>query len=112
MDKNKRNSSNCNLGKVEELLSEGKENAISKEYLMNVFVISERELEKEIALERKNGAVILSAAAGGYFLPKDKEEIAEWIALAEKQAKNRLANLRSAKAMLEKIEGQEIIEEE
>ena len=88
---------------VMDALPHGKENAVSAQQLCNVLHFeSVRELQKEIARERKAGAVILSTCqkSGGYFLPADEPEVRRFIRTLENRANNTLAVLHSARELL------------
>jgi len=86
---------------VFDLLSQGKENAMSAQCLANLLRYdSVRELQKEIARERREGAVILSTCenGGGYFRPKNKQEAEYFIRTLESRARNTMAALHSARS--------------
>lgn len=88
---------------VRDLLPEGKENAIPAKDLTDLLGLgSIRELQQEIARERAAGAVILSTCqdGGGYYLPKNGQEVREFIRTLESRGKNTLAALRSARNYL------------
>ena len=88
---------------VRDLLSEGKENAISAKDLTDLLGMgSVRELQQEIARERAAGAVILSTCqdGGGYYLPATDREVREFIRTLENRGKNTLAALESAREFL------------
>lgn len=88
---------------VRDLLSEGKENAISAKDLTDLLKMgSVRELQQEIARERAAGAVILSTCqdGGGYYLPATDREVREFIRTLESRGKNTLLALRSARNYL------------
>lgn len=92
---------------VMEVLPIGRENAISSQQLAHsLHFESIRELQMEIARERKAGAVILSTCrnGGGYFLPDDRQEIKQFIRTLENRANNTLAVLESARELLERQE--------
>lgn len=104
MNKNKHNQVHTGNkpGKAEfpiaDLLPTGKENAISTKDLLKITGLhSARELQHHIALERKAGAVICSSTTGGYFLPANQTETAEFCKSLENRAKNTLIALISAK---------------
>jgi len=93
---------------VKEALQAGKENAISAHDLCTYLGFeSVRELQHEIARERKAGAVILSTCqeGGGYFLPGNDSEVRQFIRTLENRAKNTFAALRSARGFLRQQEG-------
>lgn len=95
------------------LLPVGKENAISTKDLVQLTGCgSARELQQYIATERSRGAVICSSTTGGYFLPANHKEIAEFCKALENRAKNTFLALRSAKQSLKVPEGQQVIESE
>lgn len=104
--------------KIAALLPQGAENAIPTARLAELAgCTSNRELQKRIELERRHGALILSRSGygGGYFLPSDgaagKREISEYVQTLHARALNTLRTLRSARAALEEIDGQEEIME-
>lgn len=95
---------------VTDFLRKGRENAIpSKELAVMCGYSTTRELQSEIAIERANGAVILSTTngSGGYFLPATEEEVQRFIATLTNRAANTFAALKSAKAFLKQMQGQE-----
>lgn len=87
--------------KIASLLPVGKENAISTEDLVNITGCgSARELQQCIARERKAGAVICSSTTGGYFLPENRTEIAEFRRSLKNRAENTLIAIESAERAL------------
>lgn len=100
--------------KVADFLKPGQENALpSKELAAMCGFSSTRELRMAISRERAEGAVILStnSGRGGYFLPATEAEVRQFIKTVSHRAGNTFAALRSAKAMLAQMPGQERIEE-
>lgn len=94
-------------------LQVGRENAVpSTELAAMCGFTSTRELRHEIARERADGAVILSTTAGrgGYFLPATEDEVRQFIATLSNRASHTFAALRSAKALLAQMPGQERME--
>lgn len=92
---------------IMEVLPTGKENAINSQELCNRLGFdSIRELQLEIARERKAGAVILSTCqeGGGYFLPGNCQEVKQFIRTLENRARNTFMALRSARAFLDQQE--------
>ncbi|WP_077612997.1 hypothetical protein [Clostridium sp. Marseille-P2415] len=90
----------CNSFMVMEALRPGKENAISVQELYTYLKFDNvRELQKEIARERKAGAVILSNCqeGGGYFLPGSDQEVKQFIKTLENRARNTFAALHSVR---------------
>lgn len=97
---------------VMDILQTGKGNAISAHDLCTYLGFeSVRELQHEIARERKAGAVILSTCqdGGGYFIPENNQEVRQFIRTLENRAKNTFAALRSARGLLRQ---QEVTEDE
>lgn len=98
---------------ISSLLPTGKENAISTVDLVRIAGCSSaRELQQYIAQERKTGAVICSATTGGYFIPANHAEMAEFCRALENRAKNTFAVLGSVRRALKVPEGQQEIEME
>lgn len=65
---------------IDPLLPIGKENAITTQELMRISGCgSSRELRQRIALERERGAIICSGSGRGYWKPKNRQEIQEFI---------------------------------
>ncbi len=92
-----------------ELLKEGRENALSPDYLKTAAGLqSEREVRRQVEEERREGKVILSSMGrgGGYYKPANTEEVREFIRVFEARAKGTLFTLNSARRYLEEIEGQ------
>lgn len=95
------------------LLPIGKKNAIPSQVLVELAGCgSVRELQHLIAAERKAGAVICSSTTGGYFLPANHRETAEFCKALENRAKNTFIAIQSARRALEIPEGQQDIETE
>lgn len=87
---------------IKELLPTGKRNAISSQKLADMAGCkSIREMQKVIAAERAEGAVILSSTTGGYYLPENKQEIKEFCCTLQSRSKNTLDALESAKKALQ-----------
>lgn len=96
------------MGKIENLLLEGKQNAIASQSLADLMGCgSVRELQEIIAEERASGAVILSTCqnGGGYYLPGNVGEVKEFIRTLENRGKNTLLALESARKYLEQSGG-------
>lgn len=116
--KNKHNRAHANQNgnsgfTIASLLPIGKENAISTEDLVNLTGCSSaRELQQYIAQERKAGAVICSSTTGGYYLPANKMEIAEFRRSLKNRAENTLVAIESAEKALNSSEWQQATEEE
>lgn len=92
------------------LLPIGKKNAISTDELVQMIGCnSARELQQYIAQERKAGAVICSSTTGGYYLPANHGEMAEFCRTLENRAKNTLVALTSTRKAMQ---GQQSMAEE
>ena len=95
---------------VEEFLHTGKRNAIPSQQLVKLAKFkSTRELQKQIEFERKNGAVILSTAenGGGYFLPENTAEVAEFVRTVTARGKHTIETTASAREFLKHCEERE-----
>ena len=89
----------------------GKENAISTTDLARLTgCISTRELQQRIADERNRGALICSGSGKGYWRPKDREEIRQFVRTMNARALNTLKAAKSARAALKVPAGQQVIE--
>lgn len=76
---------------IDPLLPIGKENAITTQELMRISGCgSSRELRQRIALERERGAIICSGSGRGYWKPKNRQEIQEFIKTMDARAWNTL----------------------
>lgn len=94
------------------LLPTGKENAVQTEELVRaVGCRSARELQQYIAQERKAGAVICSSTTGGYYLPADYGEMAEFHKTLQSRAMNTLIALESTKKAMKGQQEMEDIEQ-
>ncbi len=93
------------------LLPVGKENAISTADLVRLTGCkSTRDLQERIAYERNHGAVICSGSGRGYWKPKDRQEIQEFVRTMDARALNTLRAAKSARAALKIPAGQQVIE--
>ena len=100
------------VASIESLLPIGEENAISKERLIELTGCgSVRELRRRIAVERKNGAIICSGTKGGYWIPKNREEIEQFCKIMDKRAVQIFDATKSAKHYLKKVQGQQELKE-
>lgn len=98
---------------IAELLRKGKENAVTTKHLMAVCHFSSKsELQRQIAKERADGALICSTTvgSGGYYLPKDRDEIQKFINSMNSRAKNILKSVTAAREYLNQIEGQQCLD--
>lgn len=95
---------------IKELLGHGKENALTSVQLINACGFTcKRELQDQIARERAAGAVICSTTSGngGYYLPKDRAEVACFIKSMDSRVKNISKSISAARKYLEELEGQQ-----
>lgn len=98
---------------IAELLNKGKENAITTESLMRACNFdNKRDLTMQVAKERAAGALICSRTSGqgGYYLPRSREEVQEFIESMSNRAKNTFKAVTAARKYLKQIEGQESLD--
>lgn len=96
---------------IEGLLPFGRENAVTTEQLVRMTGCgSARELQQRIAHERERGAIICSGSGKGYWRPKDRQEIEQFIKTMKARALNTLKVIRSARQALKVPEGQQSID--
>lgn len=96
---------------IKDLIPKGKENAISREALVNACLAhglienghSDRAMRNLLHSERK-GTVILYASSGGYYIPTDPQEIREYIKSEEHRAISTMSAIRYARILLEDLE--------
>ena len=91
------------LKKFKDSIPTGRENAITTENLMRLNGYSDkRKLRQDIRSLRIAGEVILSTTQnkGGYYRPKDKEELRQFIRQEEGRAKSIFYALKTARRML------------
>lgn len=97
---------------IDPLLPIGKENAITTQELMRISGCgSSRELRQRIALERERGAIICSGSGRGYWKPKNRQEIQEFIKTMDARAWNTLKAAKGAKKALRTAKKAELIYE-
>lgn len=93
---------------IAELLQNGKQNKVTFAYLKKMTGCkSERKLRKMIAEERKQGAIILSCAEGGYYLPSSREEVESYVKTMNKEARAILFSLKHCRQYLKATENAE-----
>lgn len=93
---------------IEGLLPVGKENAVTTQELVKMSGCgSARELQQRIAYEREHGAIICSGSGRGYWKPKNRREIQQFVKTMNARALNTLKAARSAKRALRVPEGQQ-----
>lgn len=78
------------------LLPFGKDNAVTTQELMRLTGCrTARELQQRIAYEREHGAIICSGSGRGYWRPKDRQEIEQFVKTMKARALNTLKVIRS-----------------
>ncbi len=92
--------------KISEYLKEGKENATSMETLIQRTGYSRRDIQKMIAAERRDGILIVSDTQrpGGFYLPGNAEELAEFVRHMDSRAKAAMVACRGARQRLRELE--------
>lgn len=94
---------------VYELLNVGKENAIRTEDLVKACNLgTKQKLKERVRMERIDGKLICSTTTcgGGYYIPKNREEIIDFIDSMTKRANNIYKTIKSAREYLKQCEGQ------
>jgi hypothetical protein len=93
---------------IADILPRGRENAIDIEDIKRLTGIeSTRVAQREIARERKHGAIICSGNDKGYWLPSDRAEAEKFYKSMRRRALSTLAACRGVRQMLEMPEGQQ-----
>ena len=103
--------------RIADLLPRGEINAISTRDLLELAGYTQpRKLQAQIESERLAGAMILSTARGGYFLPSDgeagRDELLRYERTLRSRAVNTLRTLRPVRRALRDCYGQEVIGDE
>ena len=99
---------------VYEVLNVGKENAMSTEELVKTCNLgSKQKLKERVRMERIDGKLICSTTTcgGGYYIPKNREEIIDFIDSMTKRANNIYKTIKSAREYLKQCEGQTVLKE-
>ena len=97
---------------IKDVLQCGAENALSTAELLSLTGHANvRRLQAQIADERNRGALILSSAKGGYYLPSDdpeqaKTEIAAYIRTLRGRALSTLKVLKAANRAIKSVDEQ------
>ena len=93
---------------VEGLLPFGRENAVTTEQLVRMTGCgSARELQQRIAYEREHGAIICSGSDRGYWRPKDRQELRQFVKTMRNRALNTLKATKGARRILQESEHDE-----
>lgn len=91
-----------------EYIPRGRNKAIAAQSLANIIGISDRRLRAEIADLRAAGTIICSCSRG-YYIPATRDEIQEFINIMDAHAKSCFRAVKSARAALKEIEGQQVM---
>lgn len=85
-----------------DMLPVGAECAISRRTLVALTGLSDRQLRRKIALERKAGALILSTTegGGGYYRAASADELRRYVRSMHSRSKETLAAIRAAENFL------------
>lgn len=98
------------MWKIYDLLPEGQKNALSRQALMSITGLTDRELRKAIATERREGALILSSTDSehsGYFRPASADELRRFVASMTRRGKATFAAVAQARKALKQIEAEQ-----
>lgn len=92
-----------------DILPTGEQNAISRRELMNITGYTDRQLRRQIAAERRSGALILSSTDsinGGYFRPEENSavELRRFVNSMSSRARATFLALSAARKALAAIE--------
>lgn len=97
---------NIEIINYEFILPTGESNAILCRDLQRMMGFSsERQLRKSIEVARRSGQLIMSSAKGGYYLPKDRKEIEQYVRTLHKRAISILSVIKGAKDYLKYGDG-------
>ncbi len=97
------------MGKIFDLLPEGQENAVSRKDLATITGLNDRELRREIASERREGALIISSSDtkhNGYFRPANADELRRFVVSMTNRGKRTFAAVAEARKVLKRIEAE------
>ena len=94
---------------ISELLGRGKGAALTMNDLKLLTGYSRRDIQKQIALERESGELILSSTQppGGYYLPSCSAELEEYVRSMDARAKATFAACQAARKALREMEAAE-----
>ncbi len=93
---------------IAELLKEGKQNRTSLQEIMSLTGFTDiRAFRKQLADERKQGAIILSCPEGGYWKPENRREVEMYVETMSKEAKSIFYMLKPARQYLKETEEKE-----
>lgn len=88
---------------IYDLLPVGAENAVSRRELSSLTGIEDRQLRRQIAKERRAGALILSSSEinGGYYRAASREELQRYVRSMQSRCREILAVIRAAQEAIE-----------
>ncbi|RDU25039.1 hypothetical protein [Anaerosacchariphilus polymeriproducens] len=88
-------------------IPEGRENAVTREYLVNATGMSDREVRREIQEARERTVIINLSNGNGYFIPNAKDDslLLAYVLQERKREKSIRTSLNVAEMLLEKITG-------
>lgn len=88
---------------IYDLLPIGAENAVSRRELSALTGIEDRQLRRQIAKERRAGALILSSSEinGGYYRAASREELQRYVRSMQSRCREILAVIRTAEEALQ-----------
>lgn len=87
--------------RVLELIPKGKKNKISSSELEALTGATPRTLTAAISRLRQSGVFICSSVhSGGYYIPKDRQELEEWVQTETKRIKTHNAAIKPARKHL------------
>lgn len=94
---------------ISEYLGRGKGAALTMNDLKLLTGYSRRDIQKQIALERESGELILSTtqAPGGYYLPCNSSEVREYVESMSRRAKSTFRAAAAARKALREMEERE-----
>lgn len=85
-----------------DLLGEGKQRALSAEYLSKITGDDKRTLRAKISKERQDGAIIAGTAAG-YYIPNNREELERHINSMMKRGITAFKSIKAARQKLKEM---------
>ena len=98
------------ISRIQELIPEGRENAVNLAYLANILHISERTVKKYISEIRICGTPIIGDQHG-YYKPADRSELEWYYHIFRKRGLTALRSISSARRKLQELPGQMSISE-
>ena len=96
--------------KIVELIPKGKENAIHQKKLAKLTGVTPARIKSLVRIARRDNIPICSCY-DGYYLPKNKQELDDFIKKHEKTARSYFVTLKELKASQKQIDGQMSIDE-